>query len=398
MAARSASTCLRHDSSGGRAEAAGEVGGIVCAAASKAGIGAAAGDGDADAAARASEDGPGPGPSSPLAMWPPATQPARDAQFLPPLSRAFFCFVFAKRPAHSFALTAQSRKRMPTTRAAARARPPDTLAGALARLRTAGNSVRSHAPVSDRGDAAVLVGLFAPAPTSPPLVLLTRRPSHLSTHAGEVCFPGGKADPADGGDPAVTALREAAEEVGLKPDRVAEVLATRPPVLSKHLLNVTAVVAHLTADDEGSATDASVIDRLQLKLNPDEVDAAFAVPLSLFVDGPGGGGGGSTAAPTAACYWHRDARFGPRGPPFRLHFFDVQDHGGRTHTVWGLTAGLLIDVAEVALGRPPAFQVGPDAAPGLHYASICVFGPGGVPAVRERSRDGEEDVEEDEAA
>ena len=48
-----------------------------------------------------------------------------------------------------------------------------------------------------------------------PMVLLTERTAHLSTHSGQVAFPGGRADPEDV-SPADTALREAQEEVGLE--------------------------------------------------------------------------------------------------------------------------------------------------------------------------------------
>ena len=45
-------------------------------------------------------------------------------------------------------------------------------------------------------------------------VLLTRRTEHLRDHAGQISFPGGRAEEGDAG-PAATALREAEEEVGL---------------------------------------------------------------------------------------------------------------------------------------------------------------------------------------
>jgi 8-oxo-dGTP pyrophosphatase MutT (NUDIX family)/GNAT superfamily N-acetyltransferase len=64
--------------------------------------------------------------------------------------------------------------------------------------------------------SAVLVLLF-PDAEGQARVLLTARVSHLSTHAGEISFPGGSADPGDS-DPIATALREAAEEVGLDPE------------------------------------------------------------------------------------------------------------------------------------------------------------------------------------
>ena len=68
--------------------------------------------------------------------------------------------------------------------------------------------------------AAVLVAV-ARAPEGD-LVLLTRRSAALRDHAGEVCFPGGKAQPGDA-NIAETAAREAFEEVGLAPDAIEHV-------------------------------------------------------------------------------------------------------------------------------------------------------------------------------
>lgn len=61
--------------------------------------------------------------------------------------------------------------------------------------------------------AAVLVLLYPDADGQSRLIL-TERVSYDGHHSGEVSFPGGKAEP-DDADDAATALREAAEEVGL---------------------------------------------------------------------------------------------------------------------------------------------------------------------------------------
>jgi 8-oxo-dGTP pyrophosphatase MutT (NUDIX family)/ribosomal protein S18 acetylase RimI-like enzyme len=63
--------------------------------------------------------------------------------------------------------------------------------------------------------AAVLVLLF-PDADGEARVLLTVRASQVGAHAGEISFPGGSADAGDA-NPVATALREAAEEVGLDP-------------------------------------------------------------------------------------------------------------------------------------------------------------------------------------
>ena len=110
------------------------------------------------------------------------------------------------------------------TRAAARAADGaaaaagESLEAVLARLAVAAAAEPPAAPVADK-HAACLVPLFAGV-DGRPRVWLTRRAAHLRTHAGEVCLPGGRRDEADGGDDAVTALREAHEELGLEPGSV----------------------------------------------------------------------------------------------------------------------------------------------------------------------------------
>lgn len=59
---------------------------------------------------------------------------------------------------------------------------------------------------------AVLVGLTA---TTPPNIIFVERAQHLRRNPGQIAFPGGIAEPLDGGDPVATALREVAEELGV---------------------------------------------------------------------------------------------------------------------------------------------------------------------------------------
>lgn len=71
-------------------------------------------------------------------------------------------------------------------------------------------------------------------------VLLTQRADHLSDHAGQVSFPGGRREP-DDANAMATALREAQEEVSLAPERV-EVLGALPDYLTGTGFRVTPVV------------------------------------------------------------------------------------------------------------------------------------------------------------
>ena len=60
-----------------------------------------------------------------------------------------------------------------------------------------------------------------------PEILFVERPATMRTHAAQIAFPGGAADP-DDADLADTALREAYEETGVDRDGI-EVLGLLPP-------------------------------------------------------------------------------------------------------------------------------------------------------------------------
>lgn len=87
-----------------------------------------------------------------------------------------------------------------------------TLAAALARVPE--DAVRVP-DTARRGAVLVLLRPLAPDRVE---VLYTRRQAHLSSHPGQISFPGGRVDPGEGIVEA--ALREANEEVGLDPATV----------------------------------------------------------------------------------------------------------------------------------------------------------------------------------
>jgi 8-oxo-dGTP pyrophosphatase MutT (NUDIX family) len=74
-------------------------------------------------------------------------------------------------------------------------------------------------------EAAVLIPMHG-WPENPGLVFTERR-GDLRRHAGEFSFPGGRRD--SGEELLETALREAEEEIGLRPDQV-EIAGALPPV------------------------------------------------------------------------------------------------------------------------------------------------------------------------
>lgn len=102
-----------------------------------------------------------------------------------------------------------------------------------------------------------------------PTILLTERTTHLSTHSGQVAFPGGKQDDTDT-DAAHTALREAREEVGLDPAHV-EVIGQMPTYTTGTRFIITPVIGLIQPDH-------------QLTLNAFEVADAFEVPLDFLMN------------------------------------------------------------------------------------------------------------------
>ena len=114
--------------------------------------------------------------------------------------------------------------------------------------------------------AAVLVPLVMRDELS---LLLTLRAANLSTHSGQVAFPGGRTDAADR-DATDTALREAHEEIGLPRDHV-EVLGELPVYVTGSAFIVTPVVALVTPGFE-------------LRPNPGEVADVFEVPLAYLMN------------------------------------------------------------------------------------------------------------------
>jgi 8-oxo-dGTP pyrophosphatase MutT (NUDIX family) len=100
-------------------------------------------------------------------------------------------------------------------------------------------------------------------------VLFTRRTPHLQDHAGQISFPGGRAEPHDASLEA-TALREAQEEVGLAADKV-ETLGRLHDYVTVTGYRVTPIVGLVTPP-------------LELRPDPFEVAEVFEVPLAFLLD------------------------------------------------------------------------------------------------------------------
>jgi 8-oxo-dGTP pyrophosphatase MutT (NUDIX family) len=158
--------------------------------------------------------------------------------------------------------------------------------------------------------SAVLVPLFDEDGEA--RVILTKRPETMPSHQGEIAFPGGKFEPAADADLRATALREAREEIGLRPAAV-EIVAELDGIGTLASRFVIAPFVGLLAS------------RPTLHPNAGEVVRVFDVALSELL-APG--------------IHHAERWPTPSGTTsireIELHFFELADE-----TIWGATARIL---------------------------------------------------------
>ncbi|MEX2030288.1 MAG: CoA pyrophosphatase [Anaerolineales bacterium] len=115
--------------------------------------------------------------------------------------------------------------------------------------------------------AAVLIPLYRDSGEWK--VLFTRRTDSVDAHPGQVSFPGGRLEPSDR-DARQGALREAQEEIGIRPEDVS-ILGVLDSLLTVTQFLVSPVVATIPWP-------------YPLTLNSDEVASAFGVPVSWLAD------------------------------------------------------------------------------------------------------------------
>lgn len=157
--------------------------------------------------------------------------------------------------------------------------------------------------------AAVLVPLIDHA--NGMAVLLTQRTAHLTAHAGQISFPGGRIE-ADDTDAVAAALRETEEEVGLPRDHIT-VIGRLDTYITGTGFEITPVVG-------------IVAPPYPLSIDPYEVAEAFEVPLDYIRD-------------------PRNHQRVERESAGRRRVFFVLPYQGRN--IWGATAGMLVNLAEV---------------------------------------------------
>ena len=143
-------------------------------------------------------------------------------------------------------------------------------------------------------------------------ILLTKRATHLSHHAGQISFPGGALDASDKGL-VDTALREAHEEISLTPLSV-KVMGSLLPVRSPAGFIVQPIVGIIGGD---------IFD--DLRPDPAEVDSIFTLPLAHIGEPD-------------------NFSLIPHQTDGRDNSYWVVSHP--EHYIWGLSAGVLNDLGQ----------------------------------------------------
>ena len=167
-------------------------------------------------------------------------------------------------------------------------------------------AVWTKAGVTAAKPAAVLVPVVErPVPT----VILTQRTADLPSHPGQIAFPGGKIDGEE--TPAGAALREAEEEIGLKPALV-EPLGYLDLYLTFSGFRILPTVARIAPGFE-------------LMPNRFEVADVFEVPLDYLMK--------AENYQRKSRDWNGIIR----------HYYEIPY---LNHYIWGVTAGILHNLCE----------------------------------------------------
>ena len=146
-------------------------------------------------------------------------------------------------------------------------------------------------------------------------IILTKRPDKLKDHAGQISFPGGKIEKMDS-SPIDTALREAKEEIGLHSKNV-RVIGNLDVYITGTGYRIMPIVC-------------LVSDYSSLKINKNEVDEVFFLPLKFLMDS-------SNHKIEIATYEVDNKKY-----DYDYYVLPYKDYH-----IWGATAGMLINLYQI---------------------------------------------------
>ncbi len=163
--------------------------------------------------------------------------------------------------------------------------------------------------------AAVLVLLINRADSAGPQVLFTQRTAHLTDHAGQISFPGGRVEESDR-DAVHTALRETEEETGVDSARI-EIIGSLPNYTTGTGYLITPVVGWIEPP-------------LIYAPDPTEVSECFEVPFNFLINPDN----------------HRLETAMYKGRMRSYYAMPYSTPAGGRY-IWGATAGMLVTLTRV---------------------------------------------------
>ncbi len=171
-------------------------------------------------------------------------------------------------------------------------------------------SLKQSDPKSDLPKAAVLIALTE---EENPEVIYTLRSNKVSSHQGEVSFPGGMQEESDT-SLIMTALRESEEEIGL-PQNCVKILGSLDTMVSRFNVSVTPFVGVIPGD-------------VELNTSSEEIEACFRVPLSFLLKDKR----------------YRNDEVNRNGETFYMPAYKYS-----SYVIWGLTAMITVNFLNRAL-------------------------------------------------
>ncbi len=171
-------------------------------------------------------------------------------------------------------------------------------------------SFKQSKPQEGLPKAAVLIAV---TDEDSPKIIYTLRSNKVSSHQGEVSFPGGMQEESDT-SLIMTALRESEEEIGL-PQNCVEILGSLDTMVSRFNVSVTPFVGVIPRE-------------VELNTTSQEIEACFRVPLSFLLKDKR----------------YRNDEVNRNGETFYMPAYKYS-----SYVIWGLTAMITVNFLNRAL-------------------------------------------------